>query len=88
MRYLVNYPNYKVIGGVSTGGKRGFMGHIYDGIIASFRPLSKLFPKKMRYKIFSDNVIRPDKKLGLDVSMIALQKTGPDTRRWDWYKDF
>ena len=88
MRYLVNYPNYKVIGNVPTESPRGMMGHIYDGIIASFRPLSKLFPTKMRYRIFSDNVIRPDKKLGLSTSMIALQKTGPDTRRWDWYEDF
>lgn len=88
MRYIVNYPNYKVIGHVPTENHRGMAGHLYDGIIASFRPLSKLFPLKMRYRIFSDNVIRPDKKLGLNTSMIALQKTGPDTRRWDWYEDF
>lgn len=88
MRYLVNYPNYKVIGGVPTKNHRGLAGHIYDGIIGAFRPLSKLFPMKMQYRIFSDNVIRPDKKLGLNVSMIALQKTGPDNRRWDWYVDF
>jgi predicted O-methyltransferase YrrM len=88
MRYIVNYPNYMVIGNVSSENHRGFIGYIYDGIVFSFRPLSKLFPKKMRYRIFSDNIIRPDKKLGLNTSMIALQKTGPDTRRWDWYVDF
>ncbi len=88
MRYLVNYPNYKVIGGVITEYRRGFSGHIYDGIVNSFRPISKVFPMKMRYRIFSDNVIRPDNRLGLNVSMIAFQKTGEDKRRWDWYVDF
>ena len=88
MRYLINYPNYKVIGNVPIECHRGMMGHIYDGIIASFRPLSKLFPIKMRYRIFSDNVIRPDKTIGLDTSMIAFQKNAPDTRHWDWYVDF
>ncbi len=88
MRYIVNYPNYKVIGHVPAENHRSLMGHVYDGIIASFRPLSHLFPMKMRYRIFSDNVIRPDCKLRLDSSMIALQKTAPDNRRWDWYVDF
>lgn len=88
MRYIVNYPNYKVIGNVPTVNRRGLVGYLYDGIVASFRPLSKLFPIKMRYRIFSDNIIRPDKKLGIDASMIAFQKTALDTRRWDWYIDF
>lgn len=88
MRYLVNYPNYKVIGNVPIERRRGLNGFIYDAIVASFRPLSKIFPVKMRYRIFSDNIIRPDSKLGLNTSMLALQKTGPDTRRWDWYVDF
>lgn len=88
MRYIVNYPNYQFIGHVPIESHRGLGGHLYDCIVSSFRPLSRLFPIKMRYRIFSDNVIRPDKKLGLDTSMIALQKTAPDTRRWDWYMDF
>lgn len=88
MRYITNYPNYKVIGNVPTENHRGFVGHLYDGIVASFRPLSKLFPIKMRYRIFSDNVIRPDKELGLNTSMIAFQKTALDTRLWDWYENF
>lgn len=88
MRYLVNYPNYKVIGNVLVERHRGLKGWAYDVIIGMFKPISKLFPIKMRYRIFSDNIIRPDSKLGLNASMIALQKTGPDTRRWDWYVDF
>ena len=88
MRYLVNYPNYKLIGRVKEKRQRGLTGKLYDAIVSSFRPLSKIFPTKMKYKIFSDNVIRPDKKLGLDATMVALQKTAPDTRRWDWYVDF
>lgn len=53
-----------------------------------FFALSKNVLYTMCYRIFSDNVIRPDKKLGLNASMIAFQKTAPDTRRWDWYVDF
>ena len=88
MRYLVNYPNYKVIGNVPACSHRGFKGRLYDAIVGSFKPISKLFPMKMRYRIFSDNIIRPEKKLKLNASMIALEKTGPDTRRWDWFVDF
>ena len=88
MRYLVNYPNYKLIGKVPATRQKGFLGCLYNGIVYSFRPLSKIFPKKMRYRIFSDHIIRPEKRLGLNASMIALQKTGPDTRRWDWFVDF
>ena len=88
MRYLLNYPNYQMLGNVPVECKRGFMGKVYDSIIACFRPLAKIFPMKMRYKIFSDNVIRPDRKLGLDCSMLALRKTALDSRRWDWYVDF
>lgn len=88
MRYLVNYPNYQIIGNVPSDSSRGLKGCLYNGIVNSFRPLSKAFPVKMRYRIFSDNIIRPEKKLQLNASMIALQKTGPDIRRWDWYVDF
>ena len=88
MRYLLNYPNYRLLGNVECDSRRGVIGHLYDGIVGAFRPLSKLFPVKMRYRIFSDNIIRPEKTLGLNASMIALQKTGPDARRWDWYVDF
>ena len=88
MRYLVNYPNYKLIGKVPATRQKGFLSCLYNGIVYAFRPLSKIFPKKMRYRIFSDNIIRPEKKLGLNASMIALQKTGPDKRRWDWFVDF
>lgn len=88
MRYIVNYPNYKVLGNVKIETKRGFNGCLYDCIVNSFRPITKVFPMKMRYRIFSDNIIRSDKSLGLNTSMIAFQKTGPDSRRWDWYVDF
>ncbi len=88
MRYLINYPNYKLVGRVKYKPHRGIKGTIYDAIIALFRPLPRFFPTKMKYKIFSDNIIRPDRKLGLDATMIALQKTATDSRCWNWYIDF
>lgn len=88
MRYLLNYPNYRLLGNVEWESHRGAKGHLYDGIVGAFRPVSRLFPLKMRYRIFSDNIMRPDTKLGLNASMLALVKTAPDRRRWDWYVDF
>lgn len=88
MRYLLNYPNYEMCGNVQNMNKRGIKGVVYDSIINCFRPLTLLFPQKMCYRIFSDNLIRSDRKLGLNCTMLALKKTAEDTRRWDWYKDF
>lgn len=37
-------------------------------------PCLKIFPRKLAKEIFSDELLRPDNQLGLDSSMIALQK--------------
>lgn len=92
MRYIVNYPNYKVIGNVPIPLRSGCRKTLYNVLVASFKPVVKLFPKIFPtnniYSYFSDNLIRPDRELGLEASMLALQKTDSDSRRWDWFVDF
>ncbi len=87
IRYVLNYPAYRPVGHVSISAsvKR----KIFDSFIkAPFRLISGLMPEKIRYEIFSGKTIKTDEALNLNSSMIALQKTGPDERSWDWFKDF
>ncbi len=87
VRYILNFPAFKVIGHVpyKTSGKR----ELVEAVIK--KPLnlvSKLIPSKMRYEIFAPGIIKSNKELGLNSSMIAFQKVDEDKRTWDWYKDF
>lgn len=87
VRYLLKYPSYKQIGNVpyKVSTQRG----IFEIVIKSpFRLFSKLLPDNIKYEIFSSSVIASDKKLKLNSSMIALQKTKTDNRNWNWFEDF
>lgn len=88
VRYILNYPNYELVGTVKVENHRNLKKRLYDGIISSFVPITKCFPKKMAYRIFSSNIIERDEKLGINASMVALRKVADDNRRWDWYEDF
>ena len=87
MRYILNYPAYQQIGRVRL--KYTPQRQAFDTLLKGpIRLFSKLFPNKLKYEIFSPNVIRSEKKLHLDSSMIALQKVSNDDRTWDWFKEF
>lgn len=88
IRYVSNYPNYKLIGCVPRTIQRGMVSYLYKGLTLAFRPIAKVFQTPRLYSIFSNKLIVPDAKLGLDSSMLAFQKTGQDSRSWDWYVDF
>lgn len=89
MRYLLNYPAYEWIGTANNNAKKGLKRYLYEDTIPSvFNAVSKLFPPKMRPKLFADNVLEPKKNKILDGSMIAFRKISEDNRRWDWFVDF
>jgi predicted O-methyltransferase YrrM len=89
VRYLLNYPAYEWIGTANKETKKGIKRYLYENSIPGFfRIVSKLFPQKMRLKLFAGNVIEPNKNKMLNGSMIALRKVAEDNRRWDWFVDF
>jgi predicted O-methyltransferase YrrM len=89
MRYILNYPAYELLGKVDVERSNNLKGYLYEETIPGFfRCISIFFPKKMRHKLFADNVLEPEKNQKLNTSMIALRKTKEDNRRWDWFIDF
>lgn len=87
MRYVLNYPAYKLVGHVdlSVSAKRKFFDSVAKG---PFRLMSAFLPEKIKYEIFSGKTIKTDAVLNLKSSMIALKKIMPDERAWNWFKDF
>jgi hypothetical protein len=87
VRYVVNYPTYRVVETVDESAppqappKR----RVIDFLV---RRLTGAVPSYMREEYFSDSWLRPSEKIGLNGRMVFLQKSGPDTRSWDWYKSF
>jgi hypothetical protein len=89
MRYILNYPAYELIGTVNNDAKRSIKRYLYENTIPGFfRYISKIFPPKMRFKLFAGNVLEPHKNKILNASMIAFRKVEEDKRRWDWFVDF
>jgi predicted O-methyltransferase YrrM len=87
MRYILNYPAYKQIGGVRYN--VSLQRKMFELIaIGPFRLFSKLFPGRLKYAFFAGSVMRSNKKLNLNSSMVALQKIKNDERSWNWFKDF
>lgn len=87
MRYLLNYPSYKMIGNVEINVTK--QREIFDLFFKlPFYIMSKILPMKIKYEIFASKVIKSDKRLKLKSSMIALQKISNDDRPWHWFKEF
>lgn len=87
MRYILNYPAYKVIGNVAidVSKKR----KLFNTLISTpFKLLAKLFPKKVQTELFGSKILHSDDQLKIKSSMLAIKKIKEDERPWDWYKDF
>lgn len=87
VRYLLNYPNYRIVETVdeSAPPKVSPKRRVFDFVL---RRLTDVVPSRIREEYFSDSWLRPSEKIGLNGRMVFLQKSGPDTRSWDWYKSF
>jgi predicted O-methyltransferase YrrM len=87
VRYISNYPCYRVIDAVKVSNytiSRKLLNLFKSGISL---PLN-LLPQKLMHEIFDDSVMRSDKKLLLNSSMVAIKKVNDDERPWFWYNHF
>jgi len=87
VRYVLNYPNYRIVETVNGSAlpKFSLERSVFDFLL---RRLANGVPSRIREEYFSDSWLRPSEKIGLNGRMVFLQKSGPDTRSWDWYKSF
>ncbi len=87
MRYVMNYPCYELLGCVETPMTRNQI--IFEFIIQKpLRVISSLFPELIKREIFSAKVIKSNKDIGVQASMVALRKTREDERSWNWFAEF
>jgi predicted O-methyltransferase YrrM len=85
LRYIVNYPNYRVaevMGRVTL--KRRLLNAVK--VLAHF--FVRLIPRSLSEELFDATLIRPGLFLKLYGNMVVLQKTAEDSRDWGWYKHF
>jgi predicted O-methyltransferase YrrM len=87
VRYISNYPAYQYIGKVKNQeltSKRIF----FEKAGGLFSNLKYLVGKKISNELFSAKLLKSDKKLNLDCTMIAFKKVAEDAREWNWYESF
>jgi predicted O-methyltransferase YrrM len=82
LRYLSQYPAYRVMGAASDGA-RG------PGLLLRLAGrLARIVPWRERQMIFREELWLSDEKRGIDGSCVALQKIAEDRRLWTWFVDF
>jgi predicted O-methyltransferase YrrM len=86
-RYIYNYPAYEYIGGVTNEmitSKR----KIFESSTKLLSGLKYVVGDKIAKEIFSSKLLKSDKTLNLECSMIAFKKIAEDTREGNWYENF
>jgi predicted O-methyltransferase YrrM len=87
IRYLYNYPCYQYVGKVKNkdlSSKR----KLFERGAALFSGLKHLTGAKVASELFNSKLLKSDKHLNLDCSMIAFKKIAADERDWNWYENF
>lgn len=86
-RYIYNYPAYQYAGKVqykeTTSKRKTFetIGRLFSGI-------QYLVGSKISKELLNSKLLKSDKHLNLDCSMIAFKKVAEDKREWNWYENF
>lgn len=89
-RYILNYPCYEFLDSVKdTSTQKTLNVRIKEMLfLPPLRLLSKLVPKRNRYEMFSGELLKSDKELGLNGTVFAIRKTKEDDRDWRWFENF
>lgn len=86
VRFIANYPCYQLVDCVEISiSKRK---DIFLRLTKPFYYFTKFFPAKIRQNLFSAELIRTDRQLKINSSMVALKKTSKDERPWNWHEKF
>jgi predicted O-methyltransferase YrrM len=87
LAYLEQYPQWKRVDALEwpLSRQRRFYARSIQ-LVA--RCISAFFPREYREHIFHLGALKKGKPLRDPSRMVALRKTGEDTRNWDWWKPF
>jgi len=89
-RYILNYPCYEFVDSVKDiSTKKTLNVRIKEMFfLTPLKLLSKIVPKRNRYEMFSAELLKSDKELGLNGKVLAIRKTKEDERDWKWFENF
>jgi predicted O-methyltransferase YrrM len=89
-RYILNYPCYEFLDAVNdTPTRKTLNAHIKQALfVLPLRMYSRMAPKRIRHELFSAEILRDNRELGLNGTMLAIRKTKEDTRDWKWFENF
>ncbi|HTR30451.1 MAG TPA: class I SAM-dependent methyltransferase [Puia sp.] len=87
IRYIYNYPCYEFAGQVANTeitSKR----KVFDTAAKVFAGLKYITGQRVAAELYNPKLLRSDKLLHLNSSMIAFKKISADERDWNWYANF
>ena len=87
IRYLCNYPCYQFAGSVKNEDITS-QRKLFDSAAKVFSGLKYITGKKVAAELYNPKLLRSDKELSLNSSMIAFKKISADERDWNWYANF
>ncbi|MCA6421671.1 MAG: class I SAM-dependent methyltransferase [Flavobacterium sp.] len=89
-RYILNYPCYEFLGSVKDNSTHKTLNVRMKEAFFLFplKIFSKIVPKRVRYEMFSGELLKSDKELGLNGTVLAIQKIKEDARDWRWFENF
>jgi predicted O-methyltransferase YrrM len=86
MRMISTYPSFRMLGRVKIN--LSGRAKVLQRIKTCMKPVLKLVGRRIAGELFEASVIRSDKELWLDSSVVAFQKIGEDNRPWNWFERF
>jgi len=87
VRYLSNYPAYRVLGQVNAD-EPSWKWRLLDRFRSLAGILISPLGRRLCNEFFDQRLLASDHKLQINASMIALLKVSEDERSFDWYKPF
>lgn len=86
MRMIHTYPSYRYIGGVKV--EYSSKTKVLETTKDVLRPLIKLFGNSLSQEFVNASLLKSDRFLGLNASVVAFQKVAEDRRQWNWFQNF
>jgi predicted O-methyltransferase YrrM len=87
VRYLHNYPAYRYLGKVKNEALTA-QRKVFETAAGLFSKVKYLVGAKVSNELFNSKLLKSDRHLNLDCSMVAFQKVSDDQRPWNWYENF
>lgn len=88
LRYILNYPNYRVFARHPAKLEYSAKRKMLDSIKRLIKVGAGLLPERISRELWDDSVFRPAATLGIDRRTIAIQKISSEKTAWDWFEYF